>query len=261
MRVTASGRTFDQPIESTIGAVAGFAENATITDTDSVWVEQTLTKKKVARLVKSSRELLDDVAAAFSLVTTLSTQASRKFSVYNDLQSAQDGDGTGTNYTEALVQATITEIATGIGAALTRDIILSTYFGLPSEYRDGTEAVWMANGATVEFISKLEDGNGRPLYLAADAPAVPVADVGNAVGVVEGLPLLEVPFTADILMVGLLMEGHMVLDDGVIRVEATTEGAGTFENDQVAWKFVQRRDSAVVLEDAFRKSQTVIAPV
>ena len=119
----------------------------------------------------------------------------------------------------------------------------------------------MGNSAVTGIISKIEDGNGRPIYLNATAPTQPAGDElsgPDVVSVVEGVRYLEVPFATNILMVGRLSEGFAVLMDAGVRVEssdtATVGGESTFERDQVAWKFVERRDSAVVLPDAFRKS-------
>jgi len=258
LTVTSVSQTLDMPREDTVGAVAGVAENADIGETDSTFTELNLSKKKVGRLVRTSKELLADVSGAFSLATILSNQAARKLAVYHDLQEAEDGDGVGTNYTESLIEASISTVtATG---ALDRDLILTVLYGLPDEYRDSPGVVWMANAAMVEIIGKLEDANGRPLYSTANAPAVPVGDVNapaGVVNVVEGKPLIQVPFATNILMIGLLSEGFTVLMDGGIRVESTTEADDVFKKDQMMWKFVERRDCGVNNPEAFRKSSGV----
>jgi HK97 family phage major capsid protein len=78
------------------------------------------------------------------------------------------------------------------------------------------------------------------------------------VNIIEGIPLIEVPFTTAVLMLGMLGEGFAVLDDAGIRVESTTEGEDAFKQDQVVWKFVERRDSAVVHSQAFVKSNAAM---
>lgn len=262
MRLMTDADTLTVPAEATVGAVGGVAENAAIGETDSTFAEVTLRKKKAGRLVRSSRELLEDVSGAFSLVTILSNQASRKLAVYMDTQAAT-GNGTGTQHTDGLANNGSIGAITGTSGALTRAKVITLYNGLPSEWREGGGAVWMANSNVIGFLARLTDASDRPIYDLQNAAARPVADTlgTNVVNMVEGLPLIEVPFSTDILMLGLLEEGFGVLLDSGIRVEATTEGESAFSQDQVVWKFVERRDSAVLIADAFKKSDgAILAP-
>lgn len=257
MQLTTEAETLTVPNEATVGAVAGTAENATIGQTDSTLGDTVLTKKKVARIAKSSKELLGSISGAFSLSNILSNQAARKMAVYFDLQGAQNGDGTGTNHTNSIVNATITTVAAVTGA-LTRAKIIQLLHGLPTEWRDGTQLTFMGNSALTTIIANLVDSNGRPFYLPTDVATRPMSDVGNATNIVEGIPYIELPFTANLLWIAVLNEGFAVLNGGGMRIDMTDVGAGTFENDQVAWKFVERRDSAVVNTDAFREAAGVL---
>lgn len=260
MRVASTSQTLRIPVENVVGAVNGIAENAAITPTDSSFAEVTLTKKKAGRTQKTSWELTQDMSAAFSLQTILSNQAARKLAVYMDAQSAADGDGTGTNHTDALEEnSSITEV-TASGVVTDLDAIQSVFYALPSEYRASGDAVWMVNATQMERIGKLTEGgtaDNRPLFNLGETLPLPVSDVDNAQGTVLGKPILEVPFATNIMMFGSLREGFAVLMDGGIRVDSSTEAGAVFEADQVIWRFLERRDSAVVLAEAFKKSQVM----
>jgi len=258
MSLTSTALTLTIVQENAVGAVTGTAENADLTETDSTFSEIILSKKKAGRLVRSSKELLDDISAAFSLSTILSNQAARKLSVYMEAQSAQTGDGTGVNHKLAIAQATIATVA-GVTGALTRPMLVDMQLALPSEYRDGGGLTWMGNAAVTAILAKLVDGNNRPLYSPADAAVTTLNDAAGAANVVEGYPYIELPITADNIYIGLLSEGFAVIKDGGIRVEVTTEADDVFKKDQVQWKFVERRDSGVINTAAFRKSVGTIS--
>ncbi|KKM00604.1 hypothetical protein LCGC14_1802770 [marine sediment metagenome] len=253
MQLTSEAETLTIPGENVVGAVAGVVENVAIGETDSTIQQTVLTKKKVGRLARSSRELLESLSGAFSLSTILSNQAARKFGVYFDLQGSEDGDGTGTNHTNGLLNATIATVATVTGA-ISRTKILLLLLALPTAWREGTALTFMGNSDVTGFIAGLEDTTGRPLYMNQNAPTRPFSDAGNAIAILEGVPFIELPFALDFLYIGALQEGFAVLSGGGMRVEVTDVGAGAFAADQVVWKFVERRDSAVVEVAAFRKS-------
>lgn len=261
MRYTSDAETLTIPSEDTVGAVAGKLENVAIGETDSTFADLVLSKQKVGRIVRTANELLESISSAFSLSTILANQAARKIAVFMDDQGAQTGEGTRPNHKLAIAQATIATVATVTGA-LTRAKIVTLILALGTEWRDGVLLHLMGNANITAFISQLEDTTGRPLYSPQDAPTIPFSDVGAAVNVVEGLPYVELPFTADTLFVGALGEGFAVLEGGGIRVAVTQEGNGTFEKDQTAWRFTERRDSGVQNLDAFKKSiGAMTAPV
>lgn len=264
MVVTSDGTTLRLPRENATISVAQIAEGAAITESNATFDEVILTKKKSAVISRSSKELMEDVSAAFSLTTILSNQFARKFAANFDAQGAQDGDGVGENHTDAIAEATIT--TTTSAAAMTRKHIVDLVLGVPTAYRDGGGLVIMGNSAMTGFLSEVEDTTGRPLYGMGTAAAVPVSDSGpNVTGIVEGLPYVELPFTANLLYVGLLSEGFAVLKDSAISVEVSDQavvgGESTWERHQVAWKATERRDSAVVNAESFRKFSTAITSV
>lgn len=251
MRITSEAETITIPKENGVGVVTAVNENAAITETDSTFVEQTFQKRKVGRLARSSKELLESISGAFSLSTILSNQAARKFAVFFDQQGAQDGNATPPNHTNALALAGIATVS-GTGGSASRAKILKLLLALPTEWREGTSLTFMGNSTITEIVANLEDGNGRPIYQGTDQPTRPFSDVGNAVAILEGVPYVELPFTEDDLFVGVLDEGFLVLDGGGMKVETTDVGAGAFASDQLVWKFTERRDSGVVDTAAFR---------
>lgn len=253
MRLTTDAMTLTVPNELAVGAVTAEAENTAIAETDSTFGETVMTKQKVARLARTSKELLSTLSGAFSLSTILANQASRKMGVFFDLQGSEDGDGNAPNHKNGILNAAVSTVATVTGA-LTRTKLTTLLMALPSAWRDGVELTFMGNSTLALFLTNLEDSTGRPLYQGTDQATRPMSDVGNATNVVEGVPFIELPFALDFLYIGALRECMAVLDGTPMRVEMTDVGAGAFASDQLVWKFVEQRDTAVLINDGFRKS-------
>lgn len=256
-----TSQTLDLPAEGTnLVTGGGVAEGATISEDTVDFAQLQLSKKKWAARAAATWEQVNDMSMAFSLVNILSSQAGRALATYYDTQSAADGDGTGTNHTLALEEASIGTVASTSGA-LTRTIVSTLKMGLPSAWRDNTNCVLMGNSTLTGWLSELVDLSGRPIYDFANNPARGVGDVGNAVGIVEGLPYLEVPLATNLFIVGVLDEGFAVLDEPGIRVDVSDQAGTSFQEDEIWYRFVARRDSGVWLTDAFRTcSNPVLAP-
>ena len=257
MRVRSDNTELRIPIENNVPAMTGVLENAAIATNLPSFAEVILNKQKTGNIVAMSWELTQDKSAAFDMVEIITNQGARKLAVYFDAQSAADGDGIAPHHTDALEEATITEVTNTTSNVLNRVAIVEVLLDLPTEYRDGTSPVWMGNAVTTARLANILDLNLRPLYGLNNDAARVVSDVGNAIMVVEGVPYIEVPFATDILMVGLLEEGFAVLMDNGVRVDSSRESGTAFTNDQVHARILDRRDSAVVLTDAFRKSEVM----
>lgn len=242
-------QTIEIPTENALMAAVGTLEAGTIAESDPTFGAVTLTKRKHTTATRSSRELVDD--AAFSVVSILSDQATRAFATLADVQDATAGNGTPPNQTDALANnGSITVVDAAVGALAYLDLT-ALFYTLPSQYR--SNAVWVAENAVIRRMAELVDLNGRPILVNSTAEATPITGGQGApgVGTVLSRPVVEAPFTAGGLLFGDLFF-YGVLEDPGIRVEASTDAA--FLADQIVWKFIRRRDGAVLQAEAFKKS-------
>ncbi len=239
--------TLEIPVEATFAAANGVAEGGTITPADPTWVTITLSKKKTIVATKSSVEFIED--NAFNAVNFLSAQAARTIALSNDAQDMRDGDGVGTNQTDALEEAGITEVDAAATDVNFGDL-QGLWYALPSQYR--ANAVWLAGNDVIRDLSDILDGDGRSIFQTGMGPFEPLSGGQGApgIGTIYNRPVLEVPATAGVLILGDL-NFYGVLEHGSIRAEFSKDTA--FLTDEVVWKWVQRRDGAVLLDDAFRK--------
>ncbi len=258
---SSANQVLEVPTEAVLMTALGFAEAATITEQSATFGQVVFTKKKSAAATRSSRELLDD--NPFNLVSLISDQAARAFAVYNDAQDAVDGDGTGTNQTDALDDnSSIGVIDATVGTLVYNDIS-AIFYGLLSQYR--AFASWIMDNTIIKICAELLDTNGRPIFVGANEAATPLTGGQGApgVGTILGRPVLESTGMPNVgaAPAGVIIFGDLsrygVLNDGAIRVESSDQVA--FLEDQIVWKFVQRRDGAVLQAEAFKKSIGITA--
>lgn len=249
-RYTSMNQKIELPTQLTKITAAGVAEAGTMSDGSPTYGQVDLTKRKSYALVTSSWELLAD--SPFNIVQDVTAQAAEAFGLYNDTQDIVSGNGTPPNQTSAiLVDSGVTSVDGAVGALAYADLT-ALWFALGSRHRQG--AVWLAAGNVVQFLSNLLDSNGRPILNQATEPGTAMSGGQGApgVGTIFGRPLLEVTGqTAGTLVVGNLSY-YGVLQEPTMRVEVSRDAA--FTADQILYKFVQRRDGAVLQGAAFKKS-------
>ena len=245
---TSEATTMDVPVEASFATTSGVAEGGTITPDDPTFGRPTLTKKKSVTSTRASREFLED--NAFNAVNFLSSRAAQSMALYNDDQDMRLGDGMGTNQTDALEQnASITEVDAAVGV-LVRSDVTALFYALLSQYRGN--AVFMAPNDVLEILSNLAGTDGRGIFSSGAAPAEAISGGQGAPGVGSILqrPVIEVPATAGVLFFGDL-QFYGVLEGGTIRAEVSEHAS--FLTDEIVWKWVQRRDGAVLQSEAFVK--------
>jgi HK97 family phage major capsid protein len=258
MTVTSVSQTLDIPLELTTAPVEDIAEATAATEVATTYGELTLTKKKKGRLSLVSWELLVDQSASFSIVTMIGNETARKLAVAWDTEAA-DGSALGVGGTVDSSSLSGGSPAASVTwtdpADPTRAEIVELLLAVPTAWRDGGGVVCMGNSVVTGYLSKVVDLNDRPIYGMADIAAIPTSDVGNANGLVEGVPYLEVPFGANIMMFGNLAAGHAVLMDGGIRLDTSSDFA--FNSDRVAVRVLERRSSGIMQAEAFAKSSAL----
>lgn len=255
--VTSVSTTLDIPLENAVGAVAAIAEAGTITPSDSTVAQLKLTKEKVGRIALISEELLMDQSASFSIVNLIGQQSGRKLGVFWDTASANATAGGGVPSDKEINNTNVSATTFATAGTLTRAECVKALLAVPTAWRDGGGVVCMGNSTVTSFLSELEDANGRPIYDMASAAAIPVSDVGNATGNVEGVPYLEIPFDENRLLFGNLNEGFVVMRDGGLRINTSSEYA--FNSDQVAVRVLERRASGMLQEEAFSRTPVITA--
>jgi HK97 family phage major capsid protein len=262
MSVTSEATTLDIPQEgATIGAVNPVAEGIALSDTDSVFASLTLTKKKAGRLAYISWELLNDQSAAFSIINILSQQAARKLAVAWDGAAAGVAghenlgvaDGAELNNSGVTAGITWATAGTATGAEVNKLIVQ-----IPSAWRATGGVVAMGNSNVTSSVSQLVDANGRPTYANANDAFGPLSDVGNATGILAGVPYLEVPYATDILVVGNLRDAFAVLRDGMLRIDTSSDFR--FASDQIALRVLERRAAGTLQDEAFAASDAITTP-
>lgn len=272
MTFTSESNTLDITTELTSGAVAKVAEGGLMTHTDSTWAQLALAKKKAGRLVTIPYELLQDQLAAFSIVSMLGNQAASKLATYwdDEFASRPDTNIDTTHDIEGNAAAASPAISGELLPATFVDLVLS----IASEYRDGGGLVLMGNSqitAWVNQITELSNGGvgSRPFFMSQNALPLPISDVGgpaavsgvtgNFVGMIMGMPYLEVAFIVDIVVIARLEDAYAVLMDGNLRVDIDTSVG--FATDTTALRVLERRDGGILQANAMRKTGTMTIPV
>lgn len=239
----------------------GVAENAdgSAGEVDVTYDPITLVKKKVVAMATSAREVVFDAAQSMQFVQNIARQAGRKIGLYNNLQN-MTGDGSGTNFTDGILNNAGVNAPVGSGGAAARSKILQLRYGIAAGYWDNL--MWLADPDTLAILSALEDGGGRPIYpnLQLNQTQALSGDEPAGFGSIEGIGIIVMD-NAD--MGGILVLANLdmfatLVEDG-IRVETTTEGGSTFVNDQQQWKFVERQDGAVALAEGFVKTDAAVS--
>lgn len=239
----------------------GVVEAAAITVTTISYDDIKLSLNKHAIRVRVSREEMEDHAAAIGLVENISRQAARSMALTNNTQG-MNGDGTGTNWTEGILVSSDIPTTTG-GLPLDRATFTGLYFKIPTEYK-AEGLVWLLGSQVLQWASELETTAGNLLYpnIMGGAASGPLAEGGGDVGMIERIPVVEIP-QAIIGNTPVLanMTGYETLVQPGIRAETTTTGGDAWVNDLQEWKFVQRQDGAVGQPLMFAKTASaVIAP-
>lgn len=163
---TASGNLIPFPTNDDTGnAGVILAENAAVTEQDTVFGQRTLTAYMyTSRLIRVSLQLLQDEAVNLEqyLGNILGKRLGRAISPH-----LAAGTGTG-QPTGIATAATDAGINISVGAGITYANLLDFEHGLDPAYRR-RGAEWVFNDATLRLIKGLLDGNNRPIWLPGDA--------------------------------------------------------------------------------------------
>lgn len=238
----------DVPSEGNAVTLYWAAENAALTESNPTFGNTTLNTNKLTGLGKMSRELFADTA--INLMDFLAGLYGRKFALEEDKKFMT---GTGTGEPKGIRQYTLGSTAQA-GANLVGDDLIKLFYSLGSQYR--TQSAWIMHNSIIRLVRLLKDSQGRYLWADgfADAPATilgrPVVEQNDIpINLGAGTNESEVYF-GDLTY-------YLIGDRQEMTIESTTEGAGAFENHQVAVKVIERVDGQLGLTDPFVKLTAV----
>jgi len=215
-------------------AVYWGSENTSISTTSADFGEIQLSVNKLNAIIYLSTELFEDSEVELSSYLTgrfagaIMREEDSKFML-----------GTGTGQPKGLNAYTLNGVdKLTLGTA---DDLISAYYRTPQQFREN--AVFIMDNISIEKCATLKDTNGQYLL---------VRPVDGKLPTLLGRPVLEQNDAGKNVYFGDL-KYYYIGDRRKLSVKTTTDGAGTFEKDQVAIKVTERVDGKVALTRAFRK--------
>lgn len=238
----------DVPLEGNAMTLYWSAENTPFTESNPNFGSVTLNTNKLTGLSKMSRELFADTAV--NLMDFLAGLYGRKFALEEDKKFMT---GSGTGEPKGLRQYTVNSVAQA-AANLTADDIIKLFYALGSQYR--SQATWIMHNSIVRLVRTLKDTNGR--YLWADGfTDAPASILGRPVAEQNDIPTNLGGGTNESEIWFGDLSFYLIGDREEMTIESTTEGAGTFENHQVAVKVIERVDGQLGITDPITKLTAV----
>jgi len=228
------GKTLNLPALAADVAVYWGSENTSISTTSADFGQVSLAVNKLNALIYLSTELFED--SAINLVPYLTGRFAQ--AIYRE-EDKKFVLGSGTGQPKGISQYTLggTKAVSGAGSV---DDIIDCYWRLPQAHREN--AVWLMSNLTIANVSKLKDDNGQYLLIRPTDGKLPT---------LMGRPVLEQNDCGKNIYFGDL-RFYYIGDRRRMSVKTATEGAGTFEKDQVAIKVTERVDGKLALTRAFR---------
>lgn len=228
------------PTEATSVTTTWTAENVAFTESNPTWGQVILDTNKLTGLSKMSRELFAD--SAVNIMDYLTSLWAKKFA---EAEDAAFMAGAGTTEPTGIRTYTYTTISQA-GANLAADDLIDLFYTLGSQYR--RNGYWLMNNSVIASVRKLVDGQGRYLWTDGlnDAPA---SILGRPVLEQNDIPTNLGAGTDESEIFFGDLSYYAIGDRQSMAVETTTEGAGAFENHQVAMKMVTRLDGQMTLTE------------
>ena len=224
-----SGNDFRIPTMTAYSSATAVAAGSAIAESEPTFSSILLQPQKNAFIVKLANELIMD--AGFNIEATIAEQAGNAIGFrVNQLATV----GTGSGETEGVVTAAGSGVTAGT-TTFTADDLISLAYSLDGAARRLPGVSFMASTATMGFIRRLKDDDGRFIY----DPQVGGPDT------VLGYSIIENPAMADFGTSGAkpVLFGHMPSYKLVTTgLEAATSSDAFFANDVTAYRFTYRFD-------------------
>lgn len=227
------------PKETGTGSAFIVGEGATISESEPTLDYITLEAKKIGKITKVSRELLED--SIVDIGNYILNSSARAIAKFEDAQFFA-GDGTGSNFTGLFKVASgwgNTETVTSLND-VDYDVLIDVKYGLDMAKLEG--ARWLMNRTVYAHIKKLKDTTGNPLFEdsrgGVELLGYPVdileAASSNPVILVFGNPMNSMIGVKRELFVQYLSELYAVTDFvGYKFIERVAFNSGLLENYSV----------------------------
>lgn len=229
-----AGKLLELPALAADVAVYWGSENTSISTTSADFGNVQLTAYKLNAIIYLSTELFED--SQVDLAPYLTDRFAQAVAREEDKAFLT---GSGSGRPTGLSQETLSTTNGGSNGSV--DDIIDTYWRLPQQHRENS--VWVASNLTIANISKRKDDNGQYLLIRPNDGGIPT---------LMGRPVLEQNDAGSTIYFG-DFRFYYIGDRRRMSVKTTTEGAGTFEKDQVAIKVTERVAGKTALTRAFRK--------
>ncbi len=214
------------------------AENAAKSTTTARFSQQTLTAFKMAAILYSSDELIEDSTEVdlVALIINLFAEA------IADEEERVIWVGDGTTQPQGINTATVSSTG-GTGNAY--NDVVTLYYNLPRKYR--VNAAFFANDGTAKQFALVKDTTGRPIFL-------PSVNSSPAEGTLLGKDLVISDWVPDrVLYFGDLKRGYFLGDRKRMTAKVSQDTETAFTKDQTAIRVVARIAGRLVLPAAVRK--------
>jgi len=228
-------------------------EGATKTASAPKFQQLQLEAKKLIGYVESSDELIDD--SIVSLGQLLANTFAETIAFEEDV-AFLTGDGINKPLGITNAGATVTVGRTTTGSVVTSDLVNM----LARFYRRGGSPVWIVNQSVLPDIYKLKDENNNFILLpgsnASIANALPATIYGIPVVISEKISAKGT--AGDVLLAD--MRYYLIGDRQRLTIDESIHAR--FQNDEKAWRFVQRVDGQCWLQSAItpRAGGSTISP-
>lgn len=183
--ITSSSGIKEIPVVSAHGTATWTAEAAAHTESDETFANVTLSAYKVSRLIRVSKELLND--SAFNLESYLASEFGRSIGAAEETAFV---NGAGTTRPTGIVGGAGVGITGGAGTAtsVTTDNLLDTYHSLGRQYR--RNATWMMRDATALAVRKLKDTTNQYLWQPGLVAGQPDLLLGRPIAISDDVPAM-----------------------------------------------------------------------
>jgi HK97 family phage major capsid protein len=252
---TGVGQRGSLPRETGSVSVTYELENTTTAETTNPALGQiTWTLAKVKALTKLSQELVR--FSAIDVLSLLSDMYAEAFEVNEDSVFM---NGSGSNRPTGL-RTNVTGMGTlaQAAASLNWKDLVNLKHKLPVQYRE--EAVFIAHNDVIAKISKLEDSQGKPLFLEVGERGTASSTLPpKTTGFVLGNPVVEnnnIPTNlgggsneSEIWFTN-LKRGYAIFDGGTMEMSSSSEAGSAFEADQIFVKGIMFHDGKVSIPEA-----------
>jgi HK97 family phage major capsid protein len=218
-------------------------EASSITKSKPQYSEIVLVAKKLATLSDPvSSELISD--AIVDMVQEIGIEAAEAIAYQEDMQVF---NGTGAPFTGVLQHASVNEVEQqGSVEQITYEILNQLPYAVNSQRLAG--AKWYMHRSVMEIIMKLKDGNGKPLFRAANG-SEPASLLGYPLRLVEAMPAADTVSSGESFIVFGNLRNVTIYDRQQIAVKILSEGTvdsiNLGETDQVAVRHIERHMIAV----------------